>query len=44
MTLSALTICALYKSRWRVDLYFKWIKQHLYIQRIFGTSDNALKT
>jgi Transposase DDE domain/Domain of unknown function (DUF4372) len=44
MTLAASTICALYKSRWRVELFFKWIKQHLHIQRFFGTSENALKT
>ena len=44
MALAASTICALYKSRWRVELFFKWIKQHLHIQRFFGTSENALKT
>jgi hypothetical protein len=44
MTLAASTICALYKSRWRVELFFKWIKQHLRIQSFFGTSENALKT
>ena len=42
--LPALTICALYKSRWSVELFFKWIKQHLRIQRFFGTSENAVKT
>jgi len=43
-TLPALTICALYKSRWQVELFFKWIKQHLRIKRFFGTSPNAVKT
>jgi hypothetical protein len=42
--LPALTICALYKSRWQVELFFKWIKQHLRIKRFFGTSENAVKT
>src|SRR5437762_6202910 len=42
--LSAATICALYKSRWQVELFFKWIKQHLRIKRFFGTSENAVKT
>ena len=40
----ALTICALYKRRWQVELFFKWIKQHLRIKRFFGTSENAVKT
>jgi hypothetical protein len=43
-TLSAATICALYKSRWQVELFFKWIKQHLRIQRFYGTSENAVKS
>lgn len=42
--LPALTICALYKSRWQVELFFKWIKQHLRIKRFYGTSENAVKT
>lgn len=42
--LPALTICALYKQRWRVELFFKWIKQHLRIKRFMGTSENAVKT
>lgn len=42
--LSAATICALYKSRWQVELFFKWIKQHLRIKRFYGTSENAVKT
>ncbi len=40
----AATICALYKSRWQVELFFKWIKQHLRIKRFFGTSENAVKS
>jgi len=40
----ALTIAALYKSRWQVELFFKWIKQHLRIKRFYGTSANAVKT
>jgi Domain of unknown function (DUF4372)/Transposase DDE domain len=43
-TLPAVTICALYKSRWQVELFFKWIKQHLRIKRFYGTSENAVKT
>jgi transposase len=42
--LPAAIICALYKSRWQVELFFKWIKQHLRIKRFFGTSENAVKT
>jgi hypothetical protein len=42
--LPALTIAALYRSRWHVELFFKWIKQHLRIKRFFGTSENAVKT
>jgi hypothetical protein len=42
--LSALTIAQLYKCRWRVELFFKWIKQHLRIKHFFGTSPNAVKT
>ena len=44
MTLPPLTICELYRSRWQVELFFKWIKQHLRINRFFGTSENAVKT
>jgi hypothetical protein len=44
MTLAPLTICELYRSRWQVELFFKWIKQHLRIKRFFGTSENAVKT
>ncbi len=43
-TLPAQTICALYKSRWRVELFFKWIKQHLRIKAFYGTTENAVKT
>ena len=37
-------ICDLYKSRWQVELFFKWIKQHLRIKQFYGTSDNAVRT
>ena len=40
----ALIICALYKHRWSVELFFKWIKQHLRIKRFYGTSENAVKS
>jgi transposase len=43
-TLPALTITQIYKSRWQVELFFKWIKQHLRIKVFFGTSENAVKT
>lgn len=42
--LPALTIALIYKSRWQVELFFKWIKQHLRIKRFIGTSANAVKT
>lgn len=42
--LPALSVCALYKCRWQVELFFKWIKQHLRIKGFFGTSENAVKT
>jgi hypothetical protein len=42
--LPALTIAQLYKARWRVELFFKWIKQHLRIKKFYGTSANAVKT
>ena len=38
------TICALYRCRWQVELFFKWIKQHLRIKRFYGTSENAVRT
>ncbi|MFA7667935.1 MAG: IS4 family transposase [Burkholderiaceae bacterium] len=44
MGISAASVCALYKSRWQVELFFKWIKQHLRIKRFFGTSENAVKS
>ena len=43
-SLPSLTIAALYKSRWQVELFFKWIKQHLRIKRFLGNSENAVKT
>jgi hypothetical protein len=43
-TLPALTVTQLYKSRWQVELFFKWIKQHLRIKAFYGTSENAVKT
>ena len=44
LTLSALTITQLYKCRWQVETFFKWIKQHLRIKSFYGTSENAVKT
>ena len=43
-TLPALTIARIYKQRWQVELFFKWIKQHLRIKAFYGTSENAVKT
>lgn len=43
-SLAATTIAALYKSRWQIELFFKWIKQHLRIKAFFGTSENAVRT
>jgi hypothetical protein len=43
-TLPALTIAQIHKSRWQVELFFKWIKQHLRIKAFYGTSENAVKT
>jgi len=43
-TVSAATICALYKARWQVELFFKWIKQHLRIKKFYGNSENAVKS
>ncbi len=42
--LSAKTIADLYQSRWQIELFFKWIKQHLRIKAFYGTSENAVKT
>ena len=44
MTLPAFTIAELYRCRWKVELFFKWIKQHLRIKSFYGTSENAVKT
>jgi len=43
-SLPTTTICALYKSRWQVELFFKWIKQHLRIKKFYGNSENAVKS
>ncbi len=43
-TLPALTVAELYRARWQIELFFKWIKQHLRIKRFFGTSANAVQT
>jgi len=43
-TISAATVAAIYRQRWQVELFFKWVKQHLRIKRFFGTSPNAVKT
>src|SRR4029077_4416061 len=42
--LPATTVAAIYRYRWQVELFFKWIKQHLRIKRFFGTSANSVKT
>ena len=42
--LPAATLCALYKARWQVELFFKWIKQHLRIKKFYGTTENAVKS
>ncbi len=43
-TLPALTITEIYRKRWQIELFFKWIKQHLRIKVFYGTSENAVKT
>ena len=43
-SLPAAAVCALYKARWQVELFFKWIKQHLRIKQFYGTSENAVKS
>ena len=43
-TVAALLIAQLYRSRWKIELFFKWIKQHLRIKAFYGTSENAVKT
>jgi len=42
--IDAITVADLYRNRWQVELFFKWIKQHLRIKSFFGTSENAVKT
>jgi hypothetical protein len=44
VTLDAITIAKLYKCRWQIELFFKWLKQNLHIKAFFGTSENAVKT
>jgi hypothetical protein len=44
VTLPAATICTLYKRRWQVELFFKWIKQHLRIKKFYGNSENAVRS
>ncbi len=43
-SLASTAIAGLYKSRWQIELFFKWIKQHLRIKAFFGTSENAVRT
>jgi hypothetical protein len=43
-TLPALTIAELYRCRWQIELFFRWIKQHLRIKAFYGTTENAVKT
>jgi IS4 transposase len=42
--LPAFTITELYRARWKVEMFFRWIKQHLHIKNFLGTSENAVKT
>jgi hypothetical protein len=44
LTLDAATVALLYRKRWRIELFFKWLKQHLHIKAFFGTTPNAVKT
>ncbi len=44
LDIAALTVARLYKERWKVELFFKWIKQNLKIKRFYGQSENAVKT
>jgi hypothetical protein len=44
LTLDALTVALLYRKRWRIELFFKWVKQHLHIKAFFGVMPNAVKT
>ena len=43
-SLTALTIAKIFKARWQVELFFKWIKQHLHTKKFYGTSENAVRT
>jgi len=43
-TLPAFTIAELFRHRWKIELFFKWVKQHLRIKAFYGTSENAVKT
>jgi IS4 transposase len=43
-SIAPLTVAALYRYRWQIELFFKWIKQHLRIKRFFGTSPNSVKS
>jgi IS4 transposase len=43
-SLCQLTVAELYRCRWQIELFFKWIKQHLRIKAFYGTSENAVKT
>ncbi|MEG1485654.1 MAG: transposase, partial [Bacteroidales bacterium] len=43
MSISALQVAELYKNRWQIELFFKWLKQHLRIKRFWGTTENAVK-
>lgn len=43
LTLDALKVTLLYKNRWQIELFFKWMKQHLNIQRFWGTTENAVR-
>ena len=44
MNVDTMTITQVYKNRWHVELFFKWIKQHLCVKRFFGRSDNAVRS
>jgi len=44
MLVPATTVALLYKNRWHVELFFKWVKQHLRVKRFFGRSENAVKS
>ena len=44
VALPAATVALLYRKRWRIELFFKWVKQHLHVKAFFGTTPNAVKT